>query len=88
MDYRLVAAVDIEHLNPAECTHQYYLAQMALEEENARHAAKVRELDQFMWELKPRVPAHNLLPQNAAMIRANLELGNAPDAAARLEKRE
>ena len=86
MDYKLVDLTDIEHLNEHERTFQFHAAQIALKEENDRHAAKVRELENFIWEMKSAVGAFDLQPHNAAVIQAAIRYGKAPDAAGRIAK--
>jgi hypothetical protein len=86
MDYKLVAKTDIEHLTPEERTHQFHAAQIALKEENDSHAAKVRELEGFIWEMKSAVGAFDLQPHNAAGIQQIIRSGKAPDAAGRIAK--
>jgi hypothetical protein len=86
MDYKLVDATDIEHLTVHERTYQFHAAQLALEEENGRHASKVHELEQFIWQVKANIPASDHHSSNAATIRKVILDGGAPDVTDRIAK--
>jgi hypothetical protein len=69
MDYKLVATADIEHLNQGQAAHQFHAAQILLEEEHVRHTARVKELEDFIREVRPRVHPGDLHPRAAEKIR-------------------
>jgi hypothetical protein len=77
MDHKLVASVDIEHLNQGQAAYQFHAAQILLEEEHKRHAARVQELESFIRDVRPRVHPGDLQPMAAANIRALLR-GEVP----------
>lgn len=55
MEFNLREPVDLHLLGPAECAREWHRAQLTLEHENERHAARVLEIHTLQNELRSHV---------------------------------